>query len=175
MWDTTIQYQPIQDPNKNVIESAEDYAQRMNISLLPNWPKEVLVEWLHRHANCIHTYAFLKFETFFFSKELWLLNEIPGRSAFKDETFCDSFSNVEERAQSPDDWLANYMLKKGTWNTPIVLLHNKTGQFVFPGGEPLKKPFHLLEGHRRLSFLNGLRKIGKARTEHQVWVVTKPM
>ncbi len=37
----------------------------------------------------------------------------------------------------------------------------------------LKSPFPLLEGHRRLSFLNGLRQRGKALPQHEVWLARK--
>lgn len=168
-----IKYQPYRDEHGWVTEAPFEYARRMKLTVLPNWPEEVLIEWLHRHADFIDKYAFLRFETFSFSREPWPLEYIPGRQAFADERFCDSFSNIEERAKNPYDWLAIYMLREGTWNTPIVFLQNKLGQFRFPYGLPLKHPYHLLEGHRRLSFLNGLRRIGKALPIHDVWVVTK--
>ncbi|MBW4472622.1 MAG: hypothetical protein KME45_19950 [Stenomitos rutilans HA7619-LM2] len=171
MWGETSKYQPFRDSDERVIEDEESYARRMKADVLPDWPKEVLIEWLHRHADFIWKYVYLGFETFSFSNERWPLEKIPSREAFDDEEFCDAFSNVEERASDPYDWLAQHMLEQGTWNTPIILLQNERGQHTFPGGEPLKRPFHLLEGHRRLSFLNGLRKIGKAFPYHDVWVV----
>ena len=166
-------YEPNRDDRGWVSEDPREYALRIRSAMLPNWPDEVLIEWLHRHAGHIDYYAFLGFETFSFEKETWPLERIPGREAFDDESFCDGFVDIERRATNPHDWLAIYMLEKGTWNTPIVLLRNEAGRFAFPYGRPLKSPYHLLEGHRRLSFLNGLRSIGKASPSHEVWVVTK--
>jgi hypothetical protein len=173
MCETSLKYQPIRDKDERVIEKLDDYVRRMKQNVLQNWPEEVSREWLYRHPDCINKYAFLNFETFSFSKEVWIIEQLPGREAFKNENFCDNFSDVEKRAERPNDWLANYMLRAGTWNTPIVLLYNKTEEFIFPDGESFKKPFHLLEGHRRLSFLVGLNRIGKAQPKHEVWLVTK--
>lgn len=173
MDDVPNKYEPYQDQGGDVAEDCCAYVQRMKATLLPHWPDEVLREWLHRHAGSIDTYVFLEFETFSFAKQIWPLSRIPGREAFEDEVVCDQFSNVEERAEQPGDWLAQYMVREGTWNTPIVLLDNQHGQWAFPDGSPLKQPYHLLEGHHRLAFLNTLRVTGKARAEHEVWVVTK--
>lgn len=173
LWGKSSKFQPIRDNNLNVIEGDKDYVMRMKSTILPSVPEEILIEWFHRHADCLEKYAFLEFETLMFSKETWFLEEIPSREAFDDETFCDSFSNVEKRAEYKYDWLAKYMLETGTWNTPIVLLENKDGNFKFPYGEPLKIPYHLLEGHRRLSFLVGLKRIGIALPSHEVWIARK--
>jgi len=145
----------------------------MKAGPLPHWPDEVLVEWLHRHNREAHKYAFLRFEALTLRKETWPLHAIPGREAFDNPKFCDDFSNIEDRARkSLPDWLAQYMLGKGTWNTPIVLLENLQGGIHFPDGTPLRSPYHLLEGHRRLSFLNGLRVLGRAAPDHDVWLAT---
>ena len=167
------QYAPHLDQYGRVQELADDYARRMRASLLPRWPDELLREWLHRHHGSLYHYIHLGFDTFSFSREAWPLDRIPGREAFREEEFCDNFSDVELRAENPHFWLAHYMLQHGTWNTPIVLLSNEHGQHLDVYGEPLKRPLHLLEGHCRLSFLVGLRRLGRAASQHDVWFVTK--
>lgn len=165
-------YEAIQDHNGNIIEPKVEYVRRMKTGLLPHWPDEVLVEWLHWHCGCLHRYACLDFRSFRFEREVWSLSQIPGREAFHEEDFCDDFSSsFDDRAADPDDWLAVHMNRTGTWNTPIVLLDNRHGGHHFPDGEPLKSPYHLLEGHRRLSFLNALRQQDRALSHHSVWVV----
>ena len=162
-------FAPIRDSSEWVTEDPMDYAKRMRCKYLPNWPVEVLIEWFHRHAGHIYDYAFLKFESFIFSKQEWPLDKIPSREAFADPKFCDDFSNVERRAENRNDWLARYMLEHGTWNTPIILLQvNK--EIIAPSRLALNRPFHLLEGHRRLSFLNGMRKFKSVKSHHLVWV-----
>jgi hypothetical protein len=167
----TLPFQPHRDEDRGVVESASDYVLRMRRGPLAHWPVEVLVEWLHRHADFTEDYAFLGFEHFRFERVAWDLARIPGREAFRDEGFCDDFQNVEERAaDNSHDWLAHYMLKEGTWNTPIVLLGSASASPVFES-EQLKTPYHLLEGHRRLSFLQGLKRLKKALPEHFLWIV----
>lgn len=168
-------YDPRRDGNRRVVECASDYVARMR-AILPTWPEVLIVEWLLRHAGHIEKYAFLNFEAFTFRRERWPLARVPGREAFHDPDFYDNFSqDFEDRAREPYDWLAQYMAEHGTWNTPILLLNNSDCLHVFPDGEPLRAPFHLLEGHRRLSFLNALRLTGRAAPEHDVWIVTAPV
>jgi hypothetical protein len=167
---TTLKYQPRRDEDWRVVEDELAYAERMRSGPLASWPHEVLVEWLHRHANDMEVYCFLGFERLRFERVTWPADRIPGAAAFRDETFCRNFQNVEERAAyNRHDWLAHYMLREGTWNTPIVLLDSTTVAHAAHSAR-LKTPFHLLEGHRRLAFLEGLRRLGKARPKHIIWL-----
>lgn len=171
IYPTTLQYQPYRDGHWKVVEDETDYIRRMRAGPLSNWPEEVLKEWLYRHANDAENYGYLGLPRFRFEAAMWDVNQIPGRDAFEDERFCDDFQNVEERAsENKDDWLAHYMMREGTWNTPIVLLRNrKTGGSLEEAG--LKSPYHLLEGHRRLSFLQGLKRLNIAKAQHSLWLV----
>jgi hypothetical protein len=167
-----LQFDPYRNESGDVTEDANEYSKRM-LKLLPNWPTEVLIEWLHRHNKECYRYEQLGFENFIFKKELWHLEAIPNREAFWNPKFCDNFKDVERRATKSAfvDWLAQYMLENGTWNTPPIFLQNESGEIQIDGSKYIKSPYHLLEGHRRLSFLNGLREIGKAHKEHFVWIV----
>lgn len=160
IYPTTMQYQPHRDADWRVVESSSEYISRMQQGLLRHWPAEVIREWLHRlkTEKCIVLHDSQKYGG--------ELTRIPGREAFRDESFCDRFQNMEVRAaDGQHDWLAHYMLKEGAWNTPIVHLDN-------PGPVPIwrmkeiKTPYHLLESHRRLSFLQGLKRLGQARSVH---------
>ena len=165
----TLKYQPFRDEDGRVVEEESHYVHRMLDGVLSNWPENLLKEWLYRHPDCMEDYAFLNLERLKFTLETWPLERVPGSEAFKDDSFCDNFDNIEERAEDKYDWLARYMLKEGTWNTPIVLLENQE-RYNLSTEVQLKQPYHLLEGHRRLSFLNGLRRLNKARPQHQVWL-----
>src|SRR5688572_26708944 len=130
---TRGRYQPIRDRDGRVIEPVAEYVRRMRTTILPHWPEEILSEWLHRHADNHDDYAFLGFEAFVFAPETWPLQQLPGREAFADPHFYDSFSSTfADRAGAPEDWLARFMAQEGTWNTPIVLLSNDVGQHRFP-------------------------------------------
>ncbi|MFI5299741.1 MAG: hypothetical protein ACHREM_16770 [Polyangiales bacterium] len=159
-------------------EGAKAYAARLRSTLLPSWPEEVLIEWLHRHPNQIGHYSFLDFATFRFRLETWPRDAVPGGEAFGDPIYqrrwLDFGSNLlTERVKRRGDWLARYMCEHGTWNTPIVLLRNDCASAMRPDDTYLGSPFHLLEGHRRLSFLNKLRVENLAGASHQVWVVER--
>ena len=54
------QFDPYRDESDWVREDPSDYAVRMQASLLPNWPTEVLIEWLHRHARHIDDLSVVK-------------------------------------------------------------------------------------------------------------------
>jgi hypothetical protein len=170
---TTLRYQPVRDATGRVVEDESAYAARMLSGPLANWPEEVLVEWLHRHAFHMEDYGFLGFEQFQFELVSWPLNQIPGEAAFRNGEFCKNFQNIEERAAHNErDWLAHYMLRVGTWNTPIVLLDSRTVESDDHRAK-LRMPLHLLEGHRRLAFLQGLKRLGRAKPEHSIWLVQR--
>ena len=166
-------YKPYQNEDGWVVEETAHYLARMQATVLPNWPAEVLNEWLYRHHNQIGDYAFLEFASFTFTREVWPLARIPGREAYADEGTFECFYNIEYRLQNPHDWLAHFMFHQGTWNTPVILLDNGAGLYAYPDGDALKQPNQLLEGHRRLAFLNDLCRLGKALPEHPCWVVRK--
>jgi hypothetical protein len=95
----------------------------------------------------------------------------PGKQLFWTAVTSSADPRHERAAYSRHDWLAHYMLQEGTWNTPIILLDSTTvAAAAAAHGARLKAPFHLLEGHRRLAFLQGLIRLGKARPEHVVWL-----
>ncbi|MHB8654320.1 MAG: hypothetical protein ACYDA9_10615 [Terriglobia bacterium] len=174
VYQITLKYQPHRSQHWRVIEDESDYTHRMQAGPLSNWPTELLKEWLFRHAGNMEDDAFLGFEKFRFELATWDLSQLPGREAFKDGGVCDDYQNVEKcAAREKDDWLAHYMLREGTWNTPIVLLDNR-GLDGSPLEVRLKSPYHLLEGHRRLSFLQGLKRLNKALPKHSIWIVRLP-
>ena len=158
-------------PRKN--EDVETYVARMHATHLPHFPEELLVEWLYCHHKSLSTYAFL-FESLRFKRQTWKLEDVPGCEAFNDQKFCVTFSrSFNDRARDPLDWLAGYMSRHGTWNTPVVVLENLRGDIESPSWVTIRRPYHLLEGHRRLSFLVALRKQGRALDEHTIWLARK--
>ena len=82
-------------------------------------------------------------------------------------------TDVDARLKiTPEDWVANFMLQNGTWNTPVVFLENTNNVHGIANRKQLKHPFHLLEGHTRLSYFIGLRETGRVNLCHDVWLAT---
>lgn len=157
-------------------ETADEYTRRLGRrgGALWRWPAEVLKEWFFRHWGCLSRYAFLGYRRFHFRRESWGLERIPPTPQAW-EGFADNLDERASGADGSDDWLARYMIKNGTWNTPIVLLSNRSGSHSSPHTfDRIRRPFHLLEGHRRLSFLNRLRDTGRTAQCHDVWIVNVP-
>jgi hypothetical protein len=173
LWPTVAQYLPYLDSSERSIESGKDYVRRMQTTVLPYWPEGPLLEWLYRHYQCIETYEFLGFDTFQFELQNWDLADIPVADAFADPKYFDSLTSSFEHWVTKGEWLARYMSQNGTWNTPICLLENLNGELAYPWGDKLNQPYHLLEGHRRLSFLNALRSSGNALAKHEIWLIRK--
>ena len=167
-------FSPLMDSHGCAIEATTEYVRRMQAGPLPDWPDEVLAEWFRRHHECLWKYARLGYEQFHFRKELWDVERVPRHEAFDDDWNTDNYTNVESRAENPNDWLPRFMLENGTWNTPIILLENIDDRCAVEFARTLNSPYHLLEGHRRLSFLIGLRDQNLAAAEHYVWLVTIP-
>lgn len=167
----SFRYQPYRNEDLKCIETESSYIERIRKNLLPNWPRELIKEWLFRHAVDIEKYTFLEFRNLVFEKRTWNINEMPGKEVYHDPMFFENFKNIKIRAElDPNDWLAHYMIENGTWNTSIVLLKNFQDKIHFPHGESLRSPYHLLEGHRRLAFLNGLKELNSASEYHDIWI-----
>ena len=173
LWPSVAKYLPYLDDCQRIVEPANEYVRRMQATVLPHWPEEPLVEWLHKNYNSLEDYGFLGYESLHFELQTWDLDTIPGREAFADPKFCDDFSSTFKDRVQEVDWLARYMNVHGTWGAPIYLLENLDGALIYPSGKRLNQPYHLLEGHRRLSFLNALRRLGSALPRHQIWLARK--
>jgi hypothetical protein len=119
----------------------------------------------------------LDFEKMEFERQVWKIEDLPGREAFRSDTDFDYLSSVFEqrltdKRLTDKNWLAKDMNRHGTWPTPIILLDNRSGDLRFPAGDKLKRPYHLLEGHTRRSFLSVLHAKGRALKEHEVFIVS---
>lgn len=77
MWGETSKYQPFRDSDERVIEDVASYARRMKSGVLPEWPEEVLVEWLYEHADFMWKYVSLGFETFSFLRNVGRWKKFP--------------------------------------------------------------------------------------------------
>ena len=119
-----FRFLPYEDRNCEVVEGAQEYANRMRKTALPNFPEEVLIEWFHRAPRVIEDCAFLHYEALEFKKETWPVDALPGREGFTSEGTFDHLVSVFDSRLKNHNWLAEYMNSHGTWNTPIILIES---------------------------------------------------
>lgn len=136
-------------------------------SEIPDVPEGVAEQWVHRHFDG-SPYAFLPIEQLRFEQQSWSLEQLAA------VTFgaCWSWNPTDvarldrERATP----LATMMLETGTWPAPILVLDNPDGLLDDTGVRMGR--WHLVEGHRRLTYLRCLASRGAARPTHPVWIVS---
>ncbi len=142
--------------------------------LLPNWPDDPLEHWLYRHYSyMIGPYGWLGFDTLHFSHGIWSSMRVYNEVGSDGLNSIDGMGiQVYSNADSERTWLQNYMLREGTWPTPIIVLRNTTGM-VSPRGEIYGTPFHLLEGHLRLGYFRNIfrRDRQSLKDLHEIWTV----
>lgn len=162
-------YRPRRNENGRVIEPECSFVERMR-TVLPNWPPELVREWLYGHQSDLPDYDGLDFERFDFRLESWPLHEMPGVEVFSDPRIFEGYLDMD----TCHDWLASFMRRNGTWSNPILLFHDRGDLSSQPTflNQPLRSPFHLLDGQRRLAFLNALRRNRTAQSHHPVWRVS---
>jgi hypothetical protein len=157
-------------------ETSASYVKRMQENYLPDWPAEVLDSWLHYGGGLPDLFNTLDLTKLSFRKRIWLRDEIPREEVFGTNwPFKAEMQNIDNYFANPGTyWIADYMLEHGTWNTGIIFLENQNPEQQlrtgYGQGEVLKQPYHLLEGHNRLTILNRLIELGKAADEHEVWI-----
>jgi hypothetical protein len=170
--DPTRAYHPLHAINDTPFdkEAEEKYIYRMK-KLLPCFPDDVLINWFYRHWMNVVDYYPLGFESLRFTLQTWKLDDIPGVEAMRDGSFFGNFDYLL-KSKTARDPVSSMMNNEGKWPCPVIFFQNTTNEVDYCG-EPLKRPWHLLEGHRRLSYLITARERSIAALEHKVWVVTK--
>ena len=137
---------------------------------LPDFPDEVLFEWLGRHGyHSLNTWAHLPLEKLCFTEVAWdfdKLKEIQALDSCWTEIGPSSHGGYQ--LNRPQHWLGEYIRKNGTWPAPIIVLENAKEQ-ANRCGPTIPAGLVLIEGHRRLSNLLNLPKI-EQQPAHRVWL-----
>jgi hypothetical protein len=156
--------------NEDELEPVRKYCRRVQ-RLLPNFPSSVIVQWLHRHFPFVaRRYQWLDFDCLVFEQQVWSTDRILAEVVASDQSILESRRHILwSDKYGGKSWLEVYMIRRGTWPRPIIVLEN----VAIPrrAAKHLHSPFHLLEGHRRAGYLRGLADRGCARSAHAVWVV----
>lgn len=139
--------------------------------LLPNLPADVLEQWAYRHFSCFMSLfdRGMQIDNFDFSIEKWNIDRILQ---IQDADDFYGHGIGKEIVTNPFSWLMNDMRKHGTWPKAIIvydtLESRNNGRF------PYQKPYHLIEGHRRLLYLRRMYDAEMPiNTKHAVWRVTQ--
>lgn len=151
-------------------EEFEPYFNRVS-SIAPNIPKTVLFDWFYRHFDSVdYRYSSLNFEKMEFIKEEWSTEDVYRLiNTDKNHDLDELGFHLYEQTSNTQ----RYVIEHRTWPDPIIVLENKEGQHSTYDGV-LGKPFHLLEGHLRMSYFRRLYKEERDTLpkSHFIWKVT---
>lgn len=167
-------YAPRFDYNKYELEDRAEYLSRIQ-PLLPNFPKEVIVQWFYDHNQQVEEYEWLDYPSLAFSQESWKTEQVPVKdfgNVDAARTYMYHFFAKGLRT-SRTLRLALYFEKFGTWPVPPVFLENQDGNLQFPHRLPCGTPYHLIEGHNRMALFLGYKQRIKLADSHAVYVVRR--
>lgn len=141
----------------------------------PAFPEQVLAQWFQRHGrHGINNFCdFIRYERLRFETHTWSTEHIVEGTTASDTSYKDSSPESDgrlevQRQAQYGDWLSTRMLEEGTWPVaPIFLADGGMAPRVTNAASGMP---HLLEGHRRYSYLHQLRKLNTAQELHTVWV-----
>ncbi|MEG0008712.1 MAG: hypothetical protein RR761_11860 [Aeromonas sp.] len=165
------QLAPLNFRDESKTESLPDYLDRV-APLVPFIPQNVLSQWVYRHWRGFESnWSFIDLASHQFEREEWpttrVLSEIDSRHMEVIERWGEMLRHNRYVRRS---WLGEKMLSTGTWSEPIIVLAPGPGD-CYPDGQPLPRPYCLLEGHHRLGYLRSMAEDGLALQErHQLWV-----
>ncbi len=161
-------------PNSDSIETFSEYYDRIN-SLLPNFPKCVLQQWLFEHFTCAtDRYAWLGFEKLSFRKECWssekILDDVKAWNELAVESWKSAFITSPDYKRGR---LVDFMRQNSTWPVPPLVLDNSTG-LRMPNGSEIAR-WELIEGHHRLAYFRALcvEPDRTAPRKHCLWLITR--
>jgi hypothetical protein len=143
-------------------------------------PKEVIESWIYRHWSDFQDWIPLqpekwKYELCEFNNDQILEIDHVGNWLPQLKSWGRELLKGNHRKTT---WLGQYMLEYGSTPTPIIIGKNFS-EIYHPiefGEQKMKVPYQLIEGHLRLSYLNGMISEGYSTLmkKHKVWVVTYP-
>jgi len=161
---------PKQDIDDQYLETEDDYCDRIK-NLLPNFPKDILSQWLYEHCGDIEKFAWLDFTKLKFKKKLWGIEELIDFNIENYEIVKHYLEHIKRKTKTPRfDSLTSYIRKNGTWPTAPIFLENCTNQHFYPNGLACHVPIHPLEGHHRLAVLLSYKKEKFIKQKHEIWI-----
>ena len=128
------EYLPFVDDAGEVIEERGAHCRRVR-PLLPNFPDDVLSQWIYEHWSDVGRFDWLNFPSLRFHAESWSTEQDRQCGAATHE-FVQLHRKHFEAGQGGKrtDRIATYMRKHGTWPVPPLLVQNESGVLRYPGG-----------------------------------------
>ena len=172
-------YPPVIGYGEEDVETFDDYFARWPANL-SSIPKDVIRDWIYRHwGEFNHHWSHLHPHTWSYELEQFSNDEILSIdhiSNWMANLDAEGIEYVSDTPRSKTD-LAQYMLNNGTFPIPILVAKN-AGHVIYPhgGGEHMKDPLQLIEGHSRLACIRGMIHSNHAnlKQQHDVWLVSIP-
>ncbi|MFD2046616.1 hypothetical protein ACFSTA_20355 [Ornithinibacillus salinisoli] len=150
--------------NNNTLDKEPFESYKLRVAhLLPNFPVEVLEQWIYRHYSDINDYSFLGLENMAFTEIIMKKDDIYNNIKSYDDKIIDSLGyQIYERSNKT--WLQKKMISQFTWPVPIIVYKNYDNP-------DMGKPYHLIEGHLRLNYFRAMYRREKniLLDNHRVW------
>lgn len=160
---------PVVDDAGTPVEPRERYFERMQ-AVLPNFPSEVLGQWLYEHWSDVGRYDWLDFPTLLFTRETWATSQLLESGIDQHPLIGLYKRHFEEGVKvKRSSRIASFMRAHHTWPVPPLLVENMRGQLTWPDGAPLLSPFHPIEGQHRIAVFLSLAFAGRVAATHVVW------
>ena len=159
---------PIQQDKRFTIEEFVEKAR----PFLPYFPDDVLEQWVYENYSIFSEdiwdidYDRLRFsEVMINNEDVW---KIQDAANYYDNGIGEDV--ITEKTRTTE--LSDYMLYNGTWPRPIIVLDTENSNVE--GDYEYLRPYHLLEGHRRLVYLKRMLDSGlSVQKQHKVWKVIR--
>ncbi|MBQ2905197.1 MAG: hypothetical protein IJE54_01250 [Peptococcaceae bacterium] len=167
-----LEISPIDPTRQDKRFAIEEFIEKAR-PFLPHFPDDVLEQWVYENFSIFSSedrweigYDRLRFsEVMITSEMVWDIYDLPN--------YYDAGIGYAEICEKTlVTMLSDYMLANGTWPRPIIVLDtensNADGEYEY------LRPYHLLEGHRRLVYLKRMLDSGLAVQEHHtIWKVIR--
>ena len=166
------EYLPFLNDSGIVVEERSVHCRRVS-RLLPNFPEDVLGQWIYEHWGDVGRYDWLNFPTLKFTAMSWSTDQIR-LSGVAIHPFVQLHLRHFESGQGGKRTkrIAQYIRQHGTWPAPPLFIENRTGIIQYPDGGSFCEPFHLIEGQHRVGVLLSLANEGKLTSNHAIWQVS---
>lgn len=165
------QLAPLNFRDESKTESLPDYLDRV-APRVPSIPPNVLAQWIYRHWRGFESnWSFLDLANHRFEAESWSTEQVVSQIDSRHMEVIERWGEMlRHNRYVRRSWLGEKMLSLGTWSEPIIVLEPGSGD-CYPDGQPLPRPYCLLEGHHRLGYLRSMAEDGlPLQDRHQLWV-----